>query len=174
MFYDQLRDRRVRGHEKLVVGRSYLLCHVPLDNPYTAGVDPSCTERKIVEVRQISHNEIHLKGREALYKNPEGVARMWDSELLNRQDWMFRTEEEPFRDGSEYINWHHCSTYASEDAGPTINYVLDLEALATEGIDVLRSTSVYYIMSEELRHDRDMEDAFLRSMEDDYDRDPYH
>lgn len=124
-------------------------------------------ERKIVEVRQISHNEIHLKGREAFYKDPETVARLWASDLLNRQDWMFRTEEEPFRDGSEYINWHHCSTYVSEDAGPTINYVLDLEALATEGIDVLRSTSVHYIISEELRHDRDMEDEWFNEEHDD-------
>lgn len=161
MHYDKLRDWRVKGKDALVVGHRFLLCHVPLDNPYTFGVDPCCWERKIVDLKLLSFNDIHLIGKEANFRDDAAVARMKADDVLTEKVWMFRTEEEPFSDGREYVNWDHCATYIPKDGTPC-NFVLDLEHLERMGIAVIRETSVPFVMDEGLRRDREAEAQWER------------
>ena len=169
--FDKLRDRRVKGKDALVVGRNYLICHVPLDNPYTGGVNPDCHESKVIAVDLLSHNDIHTKGREYLFHDTEALARVQACDSLNEKRWMFQVEGESiFRDGSKYTHWRHCVTYVPED-GDTYNFLLDLEQLASEGVTVLRTTSETYVISDELRLEREMEDEWDRESRYDYDRD---
>ena len=165
--FDELRDRRVTSRKGIVVGKLYAVCHCPLDNPYTAGVAPFASIKKVVDVQFLSHNDIYnIPNRERLHqKNPEALARLFADDVLNEKVWMFRTEELPFPDGRTYVNWNHVSTYAQPQGAP-FNYLLDVSALEAEGIEILLTTSVKYVESDELREEREWERKLEREWED--------
>lgn len=156
--YNDLRDRRIKNREEIVLGRAYLICHVPMDNPFTHGCFPSCSEKKIVDVQFLSHNDIHTNGKRHLFRDKEAFARLLASDILNEKAWLFRTEE-PGRTGGEYISWSHFSDHGvGPDAHSPVNFILDLEKLSAEGITVLRTTSQTYVMSDSLKLEREYYD----------------
>ena len=160
--YDLLRDRRIRRHEDLVPGRAYMSCHVPLDNPFTGGVDPGCFTLTLMSVAFRSHNDIHTHPYKHRFRDQEALARVLADPVLNEKAWLYAYEYEGHR-GMLHTMWKYCTDHGMDGGEPEVgpepyNYLLDIYALAQAGIKVLPTTSVEYTMAESLREERDHEE----------------
>lgn len=165
--FDELSDRRIRTHDEIVIGERYLLCHVPMENPIRFGLLPYCSERRIIEIAYLSYNDIHGIPPKEIFDDPETPDRLRNSEVLNTKHWSFRTQERPFSDGQPYINWHICTDQGLDLASETryVNYLLPLDRLAQEGIEVLRTPSKPYVLSEELKEELEFDRRMYADLE---------
>lgn len=152
LHYDQLRFARIKNIHDLRVGKKYAVCHVPMDNPYTMGVDPHMSIATVIDVRCWSFNEEngYPKGRGSHVSFSTLDDRVWKFHL--ERPSTLRSVLRP-EDGM-YRSWHHATDYGMSAKRDPYNYLLDIEALAAEKVNILPTTSVKFVISPVLEEER--------------------
>lgn len=141
-YYDQLRDLRVGRPSDLQIGKKYLQCHVPLDNPFTMGTQPFAQVVTLLTLEHKSFNEREVIPNKEGYE-PEVYEALLASPDLNERRWTFECRSD---DGA--ITWNYCQDFGMVEGGTNMNYLLDVNDIYKAGIMVYMHTHVPYVMAD--------------------------